>query len=324
MSNTSFSRLAFLALSLSTVAACATDTVDDGRVPPGTHPRPLDVAGTYTLRSTYSLSSPPAAAATMLAELSRATDGPDDPSRFLIDRVVARLPEGRTQVIAAAVAPYLAAYVQARIDQVAPELASGLRALGDGLDRVARRWATSEELAIGRDGRATRLVTGLDFDGVAVAFEAMGAGDIETSANIALDRDRLTLGEHSADLPYGLVLRAGIDRVIVPRVVPGATTLDVALARLVDCARLGEVASEYVGLGSAELYAGACRVALTRLASEIYERLDVGPARMTVSGVARVVDLDGDGPVDIITAGTWTGTVGNAPLAQSTFEAEAP
>ena len=321
MTNQPISRLASLALSILALGACATDPADDS--PPGSHPRPLDATGTYALKSTYSLSAPPAAAAAMLAELTTATDGPDDPSRFLIDRLVARLPEGQTQVIAAAVAPYLAAYIQARIDRVAPHLADGLHALGAGLDRVARRWSTVEQLTVDAGGRATRLVTGLDFDGTAVTFASIGVGELQTTSDIALERDRLTFGEHSVELPYGVILRQGLDAAVVPRVVPGAHSLDVALAMLVDCDGVGELASEYVGLGSPALYAGACRVALTHLAAEIYERLDAGPARMTVSGSATIADLDGDGPADVIKGGTWKGTIGNAPLAQSTFEANA-
>jgi hypothetical protein len=329
MSNTTLhARLASLVISIMAsfsmlaLGACATDP-GELEPPPGSHPAALDATGSFQLRSTYSLGSPPTAAATMLAELAKATDGPDDPARFLIDRLVARMPEGQTQAIAAAVAPYLAAYVQARIDRVAPNLADGLHRLGDGLDRIARRWSTNERLDIGHDGRAVRVVTGLDFDGIGVSFAEVGASDVEMSANVALDRDQLTIGEHAAELPYGLVLREGLDRAVVPRIVTGASSLDTALAMLVDCATLGELASEYVGIGSPELYAGACRVALTHLAAEIYDQLDVGPAQMVVSGTARVIDLDGDGPIELIADGAWKGTIGNAPLAQSTFEARA-
>jgi hypothetical protein len=295
-------------------------------------PAPLDPTGTFALRSTYSLAAPPAAAASMLAELAAATDGPDDPSRYLIDRLVARLPAGRGQLAAAAVAPYIAAYVQARLDSFAPRLAAGTRALADGLNQIARHFGTTEQLSIGADGRARRLITAMRVDtasatgtgSIDIALAPLGIADIATAGSYALAADRLTIGDHSADLPYGALLRIGLDRAVVPRVVPGATSLDGALVSLVDCDRLGALIAEYLGIGTPALYGHACGVALTHLAAEIYDRFDTATVRMTVAGSARVIDLDGDGPVDVIASGTWAGTVGNAPLALSVFDGAAP
>ncbi len=317
---------------MTALVACGTSEPED-RPDAMTEPAPLDPIGVFEIRSTYSLAAPPAIAAPMLAELAAATDGPDDPSRFMIDRLVARLPEGNVQIVAAAVAPYLAAYVQARIGAFAPRLAVGIRGLGDGLGQVARHFGTTEQLTIGADGRARRLITGLRFqprtnatDAIAidVPLAPLGIADIATSSNFALAADRLTLGEHSAELPYGAILRAGLDRAIIPRIVPGTSSLNEALVALVDCDHLGMLVAEYVGAGTPATYARACGVALTHLAAEIYERIGTAGARMVVAGAARVIDLDGDGPVDVIASGTWSGTVGDAPLALSVFEGSTP
>lgn len=303
----------------------------------GTQRPPLDPKGTYAVRSTYSLAAAPPAAAAMLAELAAATDGPDDPSRYLIDRLVARVPDGRAQIVAAAVAPYLAAYVQARVDAYAPELASGLGAMADGLNQIARRFGTVEQLVIGEDGRARRRITAVRFEprvsvtgandgvGVEIPLAPLGLADIATVGNFALAADRLTLGEHAATLPYGAVLRAGLDRAVIGRVAAGAASLDEALVALVDCSRLGAIVSEYVGMGASEVYERACDAALTHVAAEIYERIaTVGDVRIVMAGAARAIDLDGDGPADVIASGTWSGTVGDAPIAFSVFEGAAP
>jgi hypothetical protein len=323
---------ALLAVALVAAAACASSP--DGHEPDAmTEPAPLDPVGVFELRSSYSLAAPPAIAAPMLAELAAATDGPDDPARFMIDRLVARLPDGRTQLVAAAVAPYIAAYVQARIDTFAPKLAAGIRGLEDGLGQIARRFGTAEQLTIGRDGRARRLITGLRFEprsnatdasAVEVSLAPLGIADIATASSFALAADRLTLGEHSADLPYGAILRAGLDRAVIPRVVPGTASLEDALVALVDCGHLGMLMAEYVGIGTPDLYARACTMAITHLAAEIYERIGTARVVMTVAGAARVIDLDGDGPVDVIASGTWSGTIGGAPLALSVFEGATP
>lgn len=334
--------LAAVGLATATFASACAESPDDG-MPGGTQPAPLDPTGTYSVRSMYSLAAPPALAAPMLAELAAATDGPDDPSRYLIDRLVARVPAGQAQIVAAAVAPYLAAYVQRRIDGFAPELAQGIRSLGDGLDQIARRFGTTELLTVEDSGeRARRVIGGLRFEAnvrpaigtppmadmaipVEVAFAPLGIGDIGATVSVALAKDRLVFGEHHLELPYGAVLRAGLDHAIVPRVVPGAMSLDVALARLVDCDRLGALVAEYVGIGQPETYSRACGLALVHLAAEIYERLaNTATARMTLAGAARVIDLDGDGPVDVIMAGTWSGTVGDAPISSAVFDGAVP
>src|SRR5262245_22172447 len=90
------------------VAACADDPMMPSADPVAV---PIDPAGQFAVTSTFSLSAPPAAAVDVLGELTAATDGPDDPSRYLIDLMIERLPAGSTKTYAAAVAPYVAAYV---------------------------------------------------------------------------------------------------------------------------------------------------------------------------------------------------------------------
>ena len=173
------------------------------------------------------------------------------------------------------------------------------------------------------------MITGLRFEprtnatdasSVEVSLAPLGIADIASASSFALAADRLTLGEHSAALPYGAILRAGLDRAVIPRIVPGTASLDDALAALVDCGHLGALVAEYVGIGTPELYGRACTMAITHLAAEIYERIGTASVQMTVAGAARVIDLDRDGPVDVIASGTWSGTVGDAPLALSVFE----
>jgi hypothetical protein len=298
---------------------CAEDP-PDGK-PDGASSKPLDPVGVYEIHSSYSLVAPPAAAAMSLAEIEAATDGPDDPARYLIDRLIVRIPEGHVQVVAAAVAPYLAAYVQRRMEMFAPGLGDGLRALADGVNRIARRFGTLETLTIGRDGRARRLIHGARVEGIDIPFAPLGLADVAAEADVTFAGDKVRFGEHGADVPYGTLLHAALDRVVVGRVVTGATDLSAALVGIVDCDALGAIVSEYVGVGSPALYAGACRTALTHLAAEIYARLDAaGNARMNVAGAATAIDVDGDGPADVIKSGTWSGTVGNAALALSIFE----
>lgn len=313
-----------LALALAPLCAC---TDERPAAPDGASAVPIEATGTFAMRSSFSLTAPPAGAADVLAELTGATDGPDDPSRFLIDKLIARLPEGRTQVIAAAVSPFVAAYVQQRIDSFAPHLADALRALANGTNEVARRFGTTETLTIDASGSAEHVITGLGFGAsgrtVDIAFAPLGMADVAMHTTAALDGAQLVIADHGGELPYGAVLRLGLDRVVVPHVVPGALDLADAFAHSVSCERLGAHIAEYLEVGSIDLYSRACEVALMSLAAEIYERLEAAPVQLVIAGSAHAADVDGDGPMDSITTGAWTGTFAGAPLAPSSFEGTA-
>lgn len=290
------------------VSGCATG--DDLALPDAAPPEPIAVAGHYSLHSRFSLTTPPEVDA-VLAELDAMTDGADDPSRYLIDLLIEKLPEGRTRDAARVVAPYLAAYVTDRIDTVAPNFATGTRALATGLDRVARRFETSESIDIAADGRAVRVVEGLRWGPDAVDFSSVGPA--VTSVALA-DRDELAIATHALTLPYGSVLRLGLEHAVIPSIVPHASTLPAAFAQLADCGKLGALVSEWVGLGSPELYQRACATALTAAAAEIYERidaLDAEPLVLELAGTARAFDRDADGAMDTIVEGRWTGAFGS-------------
>lgn len=279
---------------------------------------PIDPAGRYAVTSTFSLTAPPAVAADVLAELTAATNGPDDPSRFLIDRMIERLPEGNAKTYAVAVAPYVAAYVNQRIATIAPTFVEGSRALSTGLLRIAQRFGTSETFDVADDGTLRRTIVGLRFDRhfardtAEVRLASRGLADVATMSRVAVDGDRLTIERHAAALPYTALLRLGLDEAVIPDVVPGAHDLAQALVALVDCGQLGTAVAEYLELGSPSFYAAACSVGLTALAARIYERIDaIEPALLTIElgGEARAVDAKRGGALDAFAGGVWTGAL---------------
>jgi hypothetical protein len=309
-----------LALALVSLSACDDEPP---AAPDATAVLPIEATGSFTLQSSFSLSAPPPGAVDALAELTSATDGPDDPSRFLIDKLVARLPEGRAQLVAAAVSPFVAAYVQQRLESFAPHFADNLRQLANGTNEVARRFRTSGALQIDASGNAVHVITGLGFAAggrkVDIAFAPLGMADVAMHTKATLDGNQLALAEHGADVPYGALVRLGLDRLVVPRVVSGALDLADALVRSVSCERLGAHIAEYLEVGTIDLYARSCEIALMALAAEIYERLESEPVRLAITGSAQAFDANGDGPMDAIAAGTWTGSFAGMVLAQSTF-----
>ena len=291
---------------------------------------PISPAGMFAIISRLDVRVP-AAAAPILATLTAATDGPDDPARYLIDRMIATLPDGSVKAIAIRAAPYVAAYLNDRIVAIAPRFVAGVDAIATGLSRIATRLDLVETLRIDGSGRAVRMIMGARFDvGAAlttVEFAEDGVANIAVDVRVTLDgAGHVAIADHAHRLPYGALLRLGLDRAVVPGVEPAARDLAGALAALVDCDRLGAVVADRVGLGSATLYAAACRTGMTAIASEIEAQLtaiDDSALGLALAGAAEGIDLDGDGTMDQLRAGSWTGSLTSAssrdPIAAGSF-----
>jgi hypothetical protein len=310
---------ALISLAIAGLAACGgarSSPAPDA--PPSTIP--TSTVGVFAVTSTLDFHVP-AAAAPALQALLAATDGPDDPARFVVDRLVALLPDGSAKTIADAAAPYVAAYVNARLAELAPRLVPGLDGLATGLARIATHLGTVETLRIDEGGTGIRTITGVRFEvGKAVTVVPLaGAGLTDLAAGVRVTLDaagRVAISEHEHALPYGAILRMGLDRAVAPGVAPTAGDLAGALGALLDCDQLGIVIANRVGFGSATLYGTACRAAMTALATEVDDRLaaiDRTPLGIEVAGTAMGYDGNGDGVMDELDAGRWTGSVYAGP-----------
>jgi hypothetical protein len=318
-------------LPLAALAACGPSTSPPDAAPPPSM-IPTSPAGVFALTSQLDLRVP-APAAPVIAALTAATDGPDDPTRYLIDRIVQTLPDGTIRTVAAQAAPYLAAYLNARLVEIAPRFVAGIDAIASGTARVASHFTTIETLQIDRDGAATRSITGARFElptgTTVIRFAEHGLPDLAIGLRVALDvTGHVTLGAHAQAVPYGALLRLALDRAVVPGVVAGAPDLAAALAALVDCGALGAMIADRLGLGSPGLYGAACRTAMTAIASELDARIaaiDRDAITLEVSGAAEGVDLDSDGTLDALRAGRWTGSLRAAgevaPITAASFTA---
>jgi len=277
---------------------------------------PISPVGVFAVTSTLDFHVPGAAAPALQALLA-ATDGPDDPSRFVVDQLIARLPDGSVKTIADAAAPIVAAYINARLADIAPHLRTGLDGLATGLARIATHLGTVETLRIDQGGTGIRTITGVRFEvGNAVTvvpLAAAGLTDLAAGVRVTLDATgRVAISEHEHALPYGAILRLGLDRAVAPSVAPTAGDLAGALGALLDCDQLGIVLANRIGLGSATLYGAACRAAMTALAAEVDAQLaaiDRTPLGIEVAGTAMGYDGNGDRVMDELDAGRWTGSV---------------
>jgi hypothetical protein len=313
---------------LALIASCGPSSPPAVDAPASTVP--TSPAGRFTLTSTFDIAVPPAAGP-VISGLTAATDGPDDPTRYLVDRMIATLPDGAVKTIAAQAAPLVAAYLNSRLTEVAPRFVTGIDTMAVGLSRIAGRFSTVETLVIAADGAAIRTLTGARFDvgaaPVTVSFADAGLPDITVGTHVALDpTGRLVIGDHAFGIPYGAVLRLGLDHAVIAAVEPTARDAGTALGLLVDCEQLGMLVADRIGLGSPVLYRTACRTAMTAVASELYARIaaiDGTPLALEVTGAADGVDLDGDGTMDELRVGAWSGTLHagaeREPIAAASF-----
>jgi len=318
MSMHSVRRHALISIAIAGLVACGGSR--PGPAPDAPSTIPTSPVGLFSVTSTLDFHVP-AAAAPALQALLAATDGPDDPARFVVDRLVALLPEGGVKTLADAAAPYVAAYVNARLTDLAPQLVPGLDGLATGLARIATHLGTVETLRIDDGGTGVRTISGVRFEvGNAVTvvpLAAAGLTDLVAGVRVTLDATgHVGISEHEHALPYGAILRLGLDRAVAPGVAPTAGDLAGALGALLDCDQLGAVIAGRVGLGSATLYGTACRAAMTALAAEVDAQLaaiDRTPLGIEVAGTAIGYDGNGDGVMDELDSGRWTGSVYAGP-----------
>ena len=340
---------------LSAAGACASAESPRADAQP---PPPIDPTGTFILRSSVHLANPlPGPTTQILSDLRAATDDPDDPSRFLVDRMIASLPEGRAKTIASELAPFLAAYLDARLADVSPRLLPGMHAVSDALASFSQDLQPIEQLRIApdafaaspadppnppnasppsagspqpatsapRDHAASLAITGLHVGKLDVSLATGGIPEPAVAARVTYTMGTLTIGDHRLALPYSRIVRLVLDRGIIPAIDPQASDLPTLLVDLVDCDHVGATIAEGVGLGPSTVYADACVVALRAVAAEWYEHLDALDGMtidLAVHGDARALDLDRDGRLDAIANGIWTGTLADVSVAGSTFEGQ--
>jgi hypothetical protein len=222
---------------------------------------------------------------------------------------------------------FVASYVELELDKIAPNFAPGIRALSIGLNAIGHHVTTIERLIIASDGIMTRSLIGLELANTPVELAAGGAPDQLSITRAAIDGEgTVAIATHKLALPYGRMLRLGLDRAVIPPIDLGAGNLAEALRDLVDCHQLGITVAAHAPIGSAGMYETACTIAMIKLASDVDERLsaiDAAPFELYVSGTATGVDRDGDGTMDEIRNGVWAGTTiyagAKGPIGAATF-----
>ncbi|MGE5180959.1 MAG: hypothetical protein ACM31C_02805 [Acidobacteriota bacterium] len=294
---------------------------------------PLTATGTYALHSTYDISTNmPGTAGTVINAFIDATDSPDDPTRYILDKMIGALPNGTFKSVLQGAEPFVAGYLNDRLLQVAPDFVTNIVDFGDKFGQMAKKFGTLDTLVISANGTAVHTVTGVHFvvdtEELDFAFKDYALKDVAVpGVQVMLDQTgKLTIAAHKVPLSYGAMLHLGIDNVIIPMVDPAAVTLSDVLHDWVDCAAVGEYVYEAVGIGSPSTFESACDSGLTAAGAEIYhlvDNIDGSALEFDETGTAKAIDMTGDKNADTLAGGKWTGNLvyagTPAPLATATF-----
>lgn len=304
------------------------DTGGGDDVPPPSTPE-----GVFAVTSDFDLASnAPGTPGKVANYFIAATDDPDDPTKFLVDELIKALPDGQIKDFAEGSAPFVTGYLNDRLLEIAPDFLTKIIDVGDAFGQVTHHFGLVETLQVDAQGRATTTVSGLHFeiDNVEMNFPFADYGIDETKVEgltVSLEPSgKLQISEHTIPLKYGQVLKLALDQAVIPMIDPSAQNLGDILESVVDCEAVGQFVFEALEFGSPSTYETACHAGLQAASTALYNQLDNidGSAlEFGLAGTARGIDRNGDGKMDDLQSGTWTGTLGYAgtpaPLGAATF-----
>jgi hypothetical protein len=304
----------------------------------------LDASGTYALTSTYDVASNiPGTVGTIINDFIAATDDPNDPTQWLLQLLINQLPSGTIQTIANDALPFVSGYLNDQLLNWAPSFVGDIKTVGQDFGDIAKKFGINETYVVtkGSNGSYTAVdtATGVHFT-IGTVQEDFNFTDYNSTnvvvngVPLAMDNTgKITIGEHSLGLPYGKILNIGLDAAILPLVDPNATDLASFFADEIDCNSVGTYIEQAIendvgiDLGSS-VFVTACTEGLKAGANLIYSQLNnLSTTALTFdlsTGIGKGVDTNGDGSIDQINTGAWTGTLdysgaASAPLATATF-----
>jgi hypothetical protein len=307
--------------------------------------KPLDATGTFAVHSTFDLASNmPGTAGTVVNTIIAVTDGADDPTAWIVDQLIAQLPNGTVKSALDTGKLFVVGYLNDRLLDFAPDFVSTMVLVGHDFGDIAKGFGLNETLQLTRAGdgyTAVHTVTGVHFklDNQELDFALTNydlANIVVSNVAVAMDATgQLTIASHDVPLAYGQVLRMGLDAAIIPLIDPSAQNLGQLLANKIDCARVGAAVADAIAsllgfhLGSAGTFATACSAGLTAGSKYIYLKIDAidGAAlQFGLAGTARGTDKNKDRMIDTIQTGAWAGTLSYggtpSPLAPASFFGE--
>ncbi|HEY5924990.1 MAG TPA: hypothetical protein VIV11_25085 [Kofleriaceae bacterium] len=288
----------------------------------GEQPEPkLDATGTYRLHSTFDIATNmPGSSGSFVNGLIEATDDLDDPMSWLLDQMLAQMPNGTLKSILQGAKPFVVGYLNDELNNLAPELVGTIVELGQHMADLTKNFGVNKQLFVG--GADQTLIGTVTADGVRftvdgnqidLAFVDHNVDDV-VADNVLItieNESRMLIGEHALPLPYGKIVRMGLDAAIIPTIDPSAHNLTDLLDNVVNCQAVGQGVADALDFGSASFWASACTAGLDGAADLVYQQIAASGSLLTfhITGNARVSDSNGDHKLDKLQFGTWAGTL---------------
>ncbi|HTL34013.1 MAG TPA: hypothetical protein VL326_12850 [Kofleriaceae bacterium] len=330
-----------LGLALVGAAGCAdsSTTGDDmgggdgsGSQEPQPEPQ-MDAQGTYRVNSTFDIATNmPGTAGTILNGIIDATDSPDDPMSWLLDQMLAQMSPGTLKDILVAGKPFVAGYLNDRLHDLAPDLMDKLTEVGQRMAQLTKHFGLNEKLQVSSVdqtyiARVTADGVRFTIDGTVTDLDFLTNNIDDVVANdvfITYDKgaSRLGIGDHTLPLPYGKIVRLGLDVAVIPAIDPNAHNLGELIDHAVNCAGVGQSISDALGFGSAAFWGAACHSGVNAGANLLYNQIADQNAKLSLQlvGSSRAADTNNDYKLDKLLFGTWQGSMtydaDNATLAQ--------
>jgi hypothetical protein len=292
----------------------------------------LDATGTYRINSTFDIAeNMPGNAGAFVNGLIDATDDPDDPMSWLLDQMLAQMPNGTLKSILQGAKPFVAGYLNDELTQLAPDLVGTILELGHHMADMTKNFGVNEKLVVG--GADQTLVATVVADGVRftidanqidLAFVDHDVDDVIVDGVLITieNESKMLIGEHVMPLPYGKIVRMGLDAAIIPTLDPNAHNLVDLLDGVVHCQAVGQSIADALDFGTPALWASACTAGLSGAANLVYDQIAASDSTLTfhLTGNARASDSNGDHKLDKLQFGVWAGSLGydatDTPLAQ--------
>jgi len=300
-------------------------------------PRQLDATGTYAMHSTFDLATNmPGTAGTVVNTIIAATDDPDDPTRWIVDEIIAQLPDGAIKTALNAGKEFAIGFLNDKLKDVTPDFVDSMIQAGNDFGDIAKHFGLNETFDLTRSGNgytAVHSVVGVHYklDNIEGDFTFANyqvANVVVNNVSVTMDQTgQMTIAAHDVPLAYGKVLRLGLDAAIIPLLDPTAHSLNDLLAHKIDCTQVGTAIADALGLGfAAGAFKSACIAGLAAGANFVYAKIaaiDGNALQFSLSGTARAIDGNNDGKIDTIQTGSWSGTLTYGttptPLVPATF-----
>jgi hypothetical protein len=306
----------------------------------GEQPRPLEVAGTYTVHSTFDLATHmPGTAGDVVNTVIQLTDTEHGyPTKWLVDQMIGVLGDGTLKSTLQLLETLGVEWLNDKLLSFAPDFVGSALQIGNDFGDLAKHFGLNETLTLTGSGTtytAVHTITGVHFklgnqEGD-YAFANYGMENVVVN-NVAVTMDatgQLTIAAHSLPIAYGRVLRLALDAAIIPLLDDNAHNLNELFAHLINCDTVGDFIHARFVIVPSSAVSAVCSLGLDAGAGFIYakiEAIDGTALTFGLSGTARAQDTNNDRKIDKIQGGAWSGTMTYgatpAPLTPAAFFGE--